>query len=85
MLSQIHYYDSSLDTVNNFQLFHELIVLLLFSSLSRMFQFIENQLIGWSVVCCNGVFGKLLMQIESYFLLELLAKVVFYRGIEILT
>ena len=42
-----------------------------------MLQFVEYQLIGWSVVCCNGVFGELFMEIESYFLLELLAKVVF--------
>lgn len=76
MLSQVHYYDSSLDAVSNFQLIYELIVLFLFSLFSRLFQFVKNQLIGRSVICGNSVFGKLFMQIERNSLLELLANVV---------
>lgn len=78
MLSQVHYYDSSLDAVNNFELFYELIILFLFPLIFLLFQFFKYQLISRSVVSGNSVFGKLFMEKESNFLLELLAKVVFY-------
>ena len=85
VLSQVHYYDSSLDAVNNFELFYELIILFLFPLIFLLFQFFKYQLISRSVVSGNSVFGKLFMEKESNFLLELLAKVVFYWGIEVLT